>query len=115
MAGLKALVIVMAIAIIVGATVLVTVMVQRAGNLDEAAAPAPMNTAPVNAAPANMAPANMAIELPIGARVVDSRLDGGRILLRVVLNGGAERILIIDARTGARLATFEVTTKGRAR
>ena len=96
MAGLKALVIIMGIAIIIAATVLVTVMVERAGH---------MGGAPVNAA----------IELPAGVRVLETRLNGGRILLRVALSGGGQQILIIDAETGARLATHDLTPKGKAR
>ena len=96
MAGLKALVIAMGIAIIIAATVLITVMIQRAGR---------MGGAPVTAA----------IELPAGARVVETRIEGGRILLRVALTGGGQQILIIDAETGARLATHDLMRKGKAR
>lgn len=97
MAGLKALVIIMGIAIIVAGTVLVTVIVRRGGE----PAVTPTQT-------------KAAIELPMGARVVETRLDGGRILMRIILSGGAERILIIDAGNGQRLATHEVTRKGKA-
>jgi hypothetical protein len=96
MAGLKALVIIMGIAIIVAASILVTVMVQRGGDLGEKAT-------------------RGAIELPAGAKVVESRLDGGRILMRLSLAGGGEQILIIDADSGARLATHDLRTKGKIR
>ena len=111
MAGLKALVIIMGIAIIVAATVLVTVMVQRAGDLaaggGQAAAPAAVSS--------GAAPGHSRIDLPAGARVVDSDIDGGRILLRIALVGGGERLLVIDAATGQRLAVHELGAKDGAR
>lgn len=87
MGGLKALVIGMGIAIIVGVTVMVTTIIQRAGNL----------------APAAMA---KAIELPAGAKVVGQDISDKRILLRIRLAGGEERLLVIDADSGAVRATF---------
>ncbi len=101
MAGLKALVIIMAIAIIVAGTVLVTLIVCSGGE-------------PGGAPAAVKAPINAAIELPAGARVVESSLDGGRILMRIILAGGGQQILIIDADSGRRLATHDLTRKGKA-
>jgi hypothetical protein len=94
MAGLKTLVIVMGIAILVGATVLVTTIIQRGGMLGQ-----PM--------------ARGVIHLPAGARVMETRFDGGRILLRLALAGGGARILIVDAETGAHIAVHELTPEGK--
>ncbi len=99
MAGLKALVIGMGIAIIIAATVLVTTIVQRGVD---------MNGARGTAA----APAAGAIALPAGARVVETRMDGGRVLLRLTFADGAQRLLIVDAQTGARLALHDLVTEG---
>ena len=79
MARLKTLVIVMGIVIIAGATVVVTTIVQRGivqrgGALGE----------PV---------ARGVIHLPPGARVMETRMDGGHILLRLALAGGGGRLL----------------------
>ncbi len=101
MAGLKALVIIMAIAIIVAGTVLVTLIVRSGGE-------------PGGAPAAVKAPINAAIELPAGARVLESSLDGGRILMRIILAGGGQQILIIDADSGRRLTTHDLTRKGKA-
>lgn len=101
MARLKTLVIVMGIVIIAGATVVVTTIVQRGivqrgGALGE----------PV---------ARGVIHLPPGARVMETRMDGGRILLRLDLAGGGGRLLIVDAQTGAPIAAFDLARDGKAR
>ncbi|MDX1483596.1 MAG: hypothetical protein R3229_03850 [Alphaproteobacteria bacterium] len=96
MAGLKTLVVLMGILIIVGATVVVTTIVQRGGMLAEA-------------------PARGAIALPAGAKVVETRIDGDRVLLRIRLAGGAERILVNDAKTGRPLAVHDIVREGPGR
>ena len=99
MAGLKTLVIVMGIAVIVGATVVVTTIIQRGGALGEPVARV----------------ARGAINLPAGARVAETRIDGGRILLRLSLKDGRQRILIVDAATGAPIAVHELAPEGKDR
>jgi hypothetical protein len=94
MAGLKTLVIVMGIAIIAGATVVVSTIIQRGGVLGGA-------------------PARGAISLPADARVREMRIDGGRILLRLSLKDGSQRILIVDAETGEPIATHDLTSQGK--
>lgn len=96
MAGLKTLVIVMGIAVIVGATVVVTTIIQRGGALGE----------PV---------AHGTINLPAGARVMETRIDGGRIMLRLSLQDGGQRIFIVDAETGAPIAVHELAPEGKDR
>jgi hypothetical protein len=96
MAGLKTLVIVMGIAVIVGATVVVTTIIQRGGALGE----------PV---------ARGTINLPAGARVMETRIDGGRIMLRLSLQDGRQRIVIVDAETGAPIAVHELAPEGKGR
>jgi hypothetical protein len=95
MGGLKSLVIVMGIAIIVGATVVVMTIIQRAGTL----------------APAASA---KAIELPAGATVVGQDISDKRILLRIRLADGKEQLLIVDADSGAVRATFTLGGAGGA-
>jgi hypothetical protein len=89
---LKGLVIVMGLAIIIGATVLATLISQRAGKIG--AAPEATVASPV--------------VLPAGARVVESRLEGGRILLRIVLAPGGERILVVDPKSGRVLSRLDL-------
>ncbi len=78
---LKALVIGMGIAILVGAVVLVTAIVQRAGNLAISDIP-------------------NRVVIPEGAVVVETRLDGRRILLRLALAEGGTRLMVLDSRSG---------------
>ncbi|HSR56445.1 MAG TPA: hypothetical protein VLN73_09380 [Alphaproteobacteria bacterium] len=96
MAGLKTLVIAMGIAIIIGATVVVMTIIQRAGTLS---------------APS----AAKAIQLADGARVVESNLDGDRILLRVRGADGTERLLIVRAADGQVVMEFTLGPGGAAR
>jgi hypothetical protein len=84
----------MGIAIIIAATVLVTTILQRGLGGNAAA------------------PAAGAIALPAGARVVETRMDGGRVLMRLSFAGGKQRLLIVDAQTGARLALHDLVTEG---
>ena len=87
MRGLKSLVIIMGIAILVAATVVVMTIIQRAVNL---------------APPAE----TKAIQLPPGATVVGQDISDKRILLRIRLPTGEERLIIVDADTGAVNRTF---------
>jgi hypothetical protein len=96
MGGLKSLVIVMGIAIIVGATVVVMTIIQRAGSL------APAATAKT-------------IELPPGARVVGQDISDKRILLRIRLADGGERLIVVDADSGAVRATLTLGGAGGAK
>jgi hypothetical protein len=89
MAGLKTLVIGMGIAVLIGATVVVATIIQRGAGLGGE-------------------PARSSIALPAGARVVESRIEGGRILLRLRLADGAERLLVNDARTGRPIAVHDL-------
>ncbi|MEZ5648606.1 MAG: hypothetical protein R3E60_06690 [Alphaproteobacteria bacterium] len=52
------------------------------------------------------------IGLPTGARVLSTALDGGRILLRVGLQGGGERLYVIDTETGKLLSTLDIVEGG---
>lgn len=96
MRALKALVAVLGIAVVVAATVLVTVIAQRAGGL-------------------RGAPVTASVPLPDGARIVETRMDGGRILLRMTLPNADERLLILDAATGESVATYDLTAGGGPR
>ncbi len=98
MRTLKALVIGMGILIVAG-TAVIAVMIARRG-ADGAAGD---NTA---SGGASTTPAKIA--LPAGARVIETALDGDRIALRIVLTGGGERVMIIDARTGRRIGAVDL-------
>ena len=106
MRALKALVIFMAIAIVVGVSVLATLILQRAQNLPGAVPVAAVPAAPMGAVPTQK------LLLPGGARVVETRLDGARIALRAALAGGGEALFIFDAATGRPLARYDITAEG---
>lgn len=96
MRWLKALVIGMAVLIVVGTAVIAVTLARRSAG-DGAAA----DGAATSSAPARLA-------LPAGARVIETALDGDRLALRIALAGGGERIVIIDARTGRRVAAVDL-------
>ena len=103
MNALKAVVIVMGILIVVGAGVVVVTIINRLG------APAEETGFPP-AAPA-AAPTvfgSRDLDLPAGARIVETHADAGRLYLRVRLAGGEERVLVIDPGTGATLGILRV-------
>jgi hypothetical protein len=106
MRALKALVIFMAIAIVVGVSVLATLMLQRAQNLS---APAPVAGV---AAPSAPGAELRKLVLPEGARVVETRLDGARVTLRASLAGGGEALFVFDAATGRPMARYDISTEG---
>ena len=107
MRALKALVIILGIVIVAGTTVLVTTIIQRGSRL--AGAPAPARPA---ASPASNGSAAHALALPAGAKVLESRLGEGRVLLRAALPDGGEALFVFDAATGARIARYDITRDG---
>jgi hypothetical protein len=101
---LKPLVVVMGIMLVLGTAALIAAIILRASH---------RGAAPTDAAPAKAetAPSRGVIALPAGARVVESRLAGGRILLRLALPENGEELIIVDAASGARLATLDLRTE----
>lgn len=93
MRGLKILVIALGIAILVAASVLATLIFERAGRLASA--------------PAAVAQATLA--LPAGARVLESRIDGNRVMLRAAEAGG-EALYVFDAATARLTARYAIAT-----
>jgi hypothetical protein len=108
MRWLKALVIGMGILIVVGTVVMAVMLARRSGPDGEAAGAAP---AAANGGSAAVV-ARRRIVLPAGARVVETVLDGDRVALRIALANGAERVVIIDIRTGRRLGTLDLAPEG---
>ncbi|MGE0650987.1 MAG: hypothetical protein AB7P12_04465 [Alphaproteobacteria bacterium] len=114
MGALKTLVVVMGVAILIGASILVTLIVERGRRL--AAAP---NVGQVAgqaveqaAAPAPAAIREHRLALPKGARVLETRLDNGRILLRAALDGGGEALFVFDAASGRLVARYALAAEG---
>ena len=106
MRALKALVIVMGIAIIAGLAVLVTLILERGSRLAREESPA----AVTQAVPGGV----RALALPAGARVLETRLDDGRIALRVTLTEGGEAVFLFDAASGRLLMRYDIAAGATA-
>ena len=91
---LKALVIGMGILIVIGSAVIVVKIAQR--GIGESAANGDGPVTPTT------------IALPAGARVIETALDGDRIALRIALEDGGERVMIIDTRSGRRVGAVDL-------
>lgn len=89
MALVKALVIGMGLLIAAGLVVIVVTLVQRSGS---PSGPPVMSTA----------------ELAAGERLVETSLDGSRVLLRIDLPNGGSRLEVRDMKDGALIGTVQV-------
>jgi hypothetical protein len=95
MRALKILVVVMGVLLVGGAVALVYAVVARVQRGPAQAAIAP-------------GPRHVEALLPPGARVVTTELTGDRLVVRIALADGAERLLLFDARTGAAVAVLDL-------
>ena len=95
----KGLALVLACLIFAGMILVIYGMVKRTGELS-------------NNAPEHVKIGEKALDLPTGARVLSTSLDEGRILLRVALAGGNERLYVVDMATGNVLATLDIVEGG---
>ncbi len=98
MRALKVLVVVMGVAFVAGAVALVAAVVTRVER-GGATATAAENAQPLHAA------------LPAGSHVVDTELQGDRLVVHVVLEGGGEALYLFNARTGGAVAVIEAPAK----
>ncbi len=98
MRALKALVIILGILLVGGTATLIAGLVLRSSP--------PRVARPVAELPAP--PFESAFDLPAGATIRAADVAGERLLLRIALADGGERILILDIGSGARLGTIEL-------
>jgi hypothetical protein len=99
-AWLKALVIGMGVLIVVGVGVVAVTLVNRMGGAPTA------STAPAATTPTVTPPASR-IVLPEGAHMMDARVEGDHVLLRIALADGTTRVVIYTL-DGKPLSTFDV-------
>ena len=95
----------MGVLLVAGVAVLVVAIAYRVGH----------RAAPATAvATSGMAPSDerRVVQLPAGAKILADRTDGDRLTLRIALPDGEEELLLLDWRTGARLATFDLRFGG---
>lgn len=95
----KGLALVLGCLIFAGMILVIYGMVKRTGELGRNA-------------PERLKLGEKALDLPTGARVLSTSLDEGRILLRVALAGGNERLYVVDMATGNVLATLDIVEGG---
>ena len=98
MRALKILVAVMGVMLVVGLAVVVATIIHRATQR-QATAPAASSAAGFG---------HMSVTLPAGARVVEMRDAGGRLVLRLQRADGVETLLILDPATGAEIGTIDL-------
>ena len=79
---LKVLTVVMGVMILVGTAVLVAVIIRRAGGATTASAPVAL-----------------VLDEPAGTRIASIATAGDRLALRL-LGGGADRVVLVDPRSG---------------
>lgn len=113
---LKAVVIVLGLLIIISITVIAVTLYRRMNP----STPAPAVAAeaapgiPAAAHPMALEPAkpfgDHKVDLPAGARLIETRMVGERMFLRARLLGGNEVWVILSLATGQRLGSFELGT-----
>ncbi len=117
MQALKALVIFLGVVIVAGIVVLAVTIGQRAtklaagGSGDGNGAAATEVAADVPAAKAPAAKTKFGdreIDLPDGSEVIAMMAEGDRLMLRLRLANGRQRILVLDLATGKQLGSFRL-------
>lgn len=127
---LKAVVIVLGLLIILSIGVIAVTVFRRLS--DTGPPPARLATAPASTAPASTEPAtngtadaapergtgaplpvfgDRRVELPQGARLVETRITGDRMFLRARLLGGNEVWIVLSLLTGQQLGSFELVAE----
>lgn len=97
---LKALVIFMGVLIVLGIMAVGYGLYLKAGG-GKSATPASVPARPAG-------PAELAVKLAPGESIVDVSYPDDRVALRLARPDGAERLLLIDARTGEILSTIRI-------
>lgn len=97
MRALKALVIVMGVLIVIGLGVVVVTIVKRSARLADSSSTTSFGRTDV--------------AVPPGSRVVETAVDGHRLVLRLTLADGRDRLLVVDLRTGREAGTIDLTPR----
>jgi len=98
---LKALVVIMGVLILAGFTFLGVELYKRMSDPNRASLTGPSSTAAVQAE----RPAEVTLDVPAGARIGEMLVVGNRVLFKVTLPQGPDRLYLIDPRNGAVTAT----------
>jgi len=101
MQALKILVVALGVLLIAGVVALAVGIAYRLNHGRETPSPAAARLAPHGGAPRFVA-------LPAGARILGTQSDGDRVMVRLGLADGGERLMLLDWNTGAVLATLNL-------
>ncbi|RJF80907.1 hypothetical protein D3877_11755 [Azospirillum cavernae] len=100
---LKALVVIMGVLIIAGFAVLGVELYKRMSDPNRAAAQAIDSE---RATPSSRDPIDVTLDVPVGSRIAETLVLGNRVLLKVTLPQGLDRLYVVDPRNGAVTATI---------
>jgi hypothetical protein len=104
MRGLKGLVIGMGALIVIGLTVVIVTVVKRQGGDD----PSTMKSSAGVSVPVEHGFGEKRVQMPKGAKVVETIIDGNRLVVRLDLNNGGQALLLIDVGTGQRIGLIRL-------
>jgi hypothetical protein len=112
MRTLKTLVIVMGLSVVIGASVLATLIMTRGSNLVAEGQAGPQAVkSQKSKPPAGQRALKLSLKLPVGARVLESRIAAERLTLRAGLKSGGEAIFVFDAASGQLLTRYDIATE----
>lgn len=104
MRGLKGLVIGMGVLIVVGLTVVIVTVIKRQGNDSPSAIKSPVGVS----VPIEHGFGEKRVQIPKGAKVVETVIDGNRLVVRLDLNSNEQALLIVDFSTGQRVGLIRL-------
>lgn len=110
----------MGVLILVGLTIVIVTVANRADNTPKTAMPVNMPSPPVVGAPvATNPPGKVAhfgdrhIVIPVGATVEETTSDAQRLIIRLRLASGKAALLLIDAGTGQKIGLINLDHAGQ--
>jgi hypothetical protein len=104
MRGLKGLVIGMGVLIVVGLTVVIVTVVKRQGSDGASASKSPIGVS----VPIEHGFGEKRIQMPKGAKAVETIIDGNRLAVRLDLDNGGQALLLVDINTGQRIGLIRL-------
>jgi hypothetical protein len=101
MQALKILVVVLGLFLIAGVVALGVGIAYRLNHRDLSPSPVTARTVPLSGA-------TRLVTLPAGAKIITAQSDGDRVMVRLGLSDGTERLMLLDWKTGAILSTLNL-------
>ena len=104
MRGLKGLVIGMGVFIVVGLTVVIVTVIKRQGS----EGPSAMQSLAGVSVPVEHGFGEKRIQISKGAKVLETIIDGNRLVVRLDLSGGGQALLLVDITTGQQIGLIRL-------